>query len=185
MNFIIRNNGPVRIGTTRQQRKIFFGIGRARRNIEKNGGVADFESLALELEVNAKNVEEMISRLSGKDKSLDTPISYEESYSTVLADTLPLPEELAAQSEEKKQLSDQIQKWRSQLSIRERKVITSRFLRETPLTLADIGDSFGVSRERVRQIEEKAIKKIKKIAEKSGYKTFENSRKVNFRKRSV
>src|SRR6185312_3851393 len=71
MEHVVRSHGPVRIGTTRAQRKIFFGLGRARRKLEREGESADTESLASALGVEQSDIEAMTPRLTGHDVSLD------------------------------------------------------------------------------------------------------------------
>src|SRR5438105_15505481 len=73
LEHVVRSHGPVRIGTTRSQRKIFFGLGRARRKLEREGETADCEALAGELGVLQEDVEAMTPRLTGRDISLDAP----------------------------------------------------------------------------------------------------------------
>src|SRR5881296_732541 len=70
LEHVVRSHGPVRIGTTRSQRKIFFGLGRARRKLERDGNLADAEHLAFELGVEESDVEAMTPRLTGRDVSL-------------------------------------------------------------------------------------------------------------------
>src|SRR5262245_38989835 len=71
MEYVVRSHGPVRIGTTRSQRKIFFGLGRARRRLEREGLAASTASLAKLLGVGPEDIEAMTPRLSGHDISLD------------------------------------------------------------------------------------------------------------------
>src|SRR6478752_2787651 len=78
MEHVVRSHGPVRIGTTRAQRKIFFGLGRARRRIEGEGHTADADALAAVLGVERSEIDSMTPRLSGRDVPLDAPRGYED-----------------------------------------------------------------------------------------------------------
>src|SRR5262245_49499940 len=78
MEYVVRSHGPVRIGTTRSQRKIFFGLGRARRRLEREGQTVSTDQLARLLGVPAEDVEHMSTRLSGHDVSLDAPRSIDD-----------------------------------------------------------------------------------------------------------
>src|SRR5205823_976562 len=102
LEHVVRSHGPVRIGTTRSQRKIFFGLGRARRRLERVGEVADSERLAAALGVQRDDIEQMAPRLTGRDLSLDAPRSPDDrrQVGASLAGEEPSPEELFAGVEE-------------------------------------------------------------------------------------
>lgn len=160
---IVRSHGPVRIGTTRAQRKIYFNLGRSRREIEGRGENATTEKLAAELGVDEGEVEQMMPRLNGRDISLDAPRSFDDRRSagdTMIVDA-PTPEEIIASAEEE---LDEREQFRAALKIldpREHAIIAARHLRAKPATLARLGKKFGISRERVRQLEMRAIHKIR------------------------
>ena len=163
LEHVVRSHGPVRIGTTRSQRKIFFGLGRARRKLEKDGEAADCLSLATELGVMQEDVEAMTPRLTGRDVSLDAPRSFDDRRSVggSLAEDRPNPEEMVAGNQE-----DDIRKFTlfeglKVLDPRERAIIRARHMRQRPATLAALGKKFGISRERVRQLELRAKSKLR------------------------
>src|SRR5687768_10401365 len=110
LEHVVRSHGPVRIGTTRSQRKIFFGLGRARRALERVGSETDSENLAKSLGVDRQDVESMTPRLSGRDVSLDAPRGCEDRrpMSQSLAEDRPNPEELIGGVEEEDHRRQQV-----------------------------------------------------------------------------
>src|SRR6185369_6459719 len=102
MEYVVRSHGPVRIGTTRAQRKIFFGLGRARRRLEGEGHAADADALAAVLGVERSEIDSMTPRLSGRDVPLDAPRGYEDNRhgGETLAEDRPTPEEIVGGIEE-------------------------------------------------------------------------------------
>lgn len=163
MEHVVRSHGPVRIGTTRAQRKIFFGLGRARRRIERNGGEANVEALAGELGVEREEVEAMTPRLSGRDLSLDAPRSLddEREVGSLLSEPGPSPEDLVAGTEEEDTRKRHLIEGLKILDPRERAIIRARHMASQPATLESLGKKFRVSRERVRQIETRAVAKLR------------------------
>ena len=163
MEHVVRSHGPVRIGTTRAQRKIFFGLSRARRKLESSGAPADAEALAGVLGVEPQDVESMVPRLSGRDVALDAPRGSDDERpsSALLADQSPTPEEMVACVEEdgarKALLLDALKV----LDKRERTIIRARHMSQRPATLAALGKKFNISRERVRQLELRAVNKLR------------------------
>jgi RNA polymerase sigma-32 factor len=163
MEHVVRSHGPVRIGTTRSQRKIFFGLGRARRQLEGEGQAATPDALAGVLGVEREEIDSMTPRLSGRDLSLDAPRGYDDSRqeSTTLAEDRPTPEDLVAGLEEGGFRRRRLMEGLKVLDPRERAIIRARHLCRRPATLAALGKKFGVSRERVRQVEVRAMKKLR------------------------
>jgi RNA polymerase sigma-32 factor len=163
LEHVVRSHGPVRIGTTRSQRKIFFGLGRARRKLEREGEAADLARLATELGVEEADVEAMTPRLSGRDISLDAPRGHEDRrpVSPSLCEELPSPEDMVAVAEEDLRRRWQLHEGLHILDPRERAIIKARHLRQRPATLAALGKKFGISRERVRQLELRAKAKLR------------------------
>jgi RNA polymerase sigma-32 factor len=162
LEHLVRSHGPVRIGTTRSQRKIFFGLGRARRKLERGGEQPDANALAQALGVEPADVEAMTPRLTGRDVSLDAPRSADDlrPVGHTLAQDGPTPEELVAGVEEEDSRKTRLFEAMQVLSPRERAIIDARRMRQPHATLASLGLKLGVSRERVRQIEMKAMSKL-------------------------
>lgn len=169
LEHVVRSHGPVRIGTTRSQRKIFFGLGRARRKIEREGGPADCERIAAALGVETADVESMTPRLTGRDVSLDAPKSLDDrrQLGNTLAEDAPNPEEMVAGVEEEDTRRTRLFEGLKILDPRERAIIKARHLRARPATLASLGKKFGISRERVRQLELRAKAKLRLYARAS------------------
>ncbi len=163
LEHVVRSHGPVRIGTTRSQRKIFFGLGRARRKLEREGEATDAESLAGALGVEREDVEAMTPRLTGHDLSLDAPRSPDDrrDLGGVLAEDAPTPEDMVAGLEEDDARKVQLFEGLKVLDPRERAIIRARHMRSRPATLASLGKKFGISRERVRQLELRAKSKLR------------------------
>jgi len=163
MEYVVRSHGPVRIGTTRSQRKIFFGLGRARRRLEREGGAASAEQLAKLLGVPADDVEQMATRLSGHDVSLDAPRSVddERQTGTMLASEGPTQEDLFADGQEEDSRRALLAEALKQLDPRERAILKARHMSSRPITLGALGKKFGISRERVRQLELRAVAKLR------------------------
>jgi RNA polymerase sigma-32 factor len=163
LEHVVRSHGPVRIGTTRSQRKIFFGLGRARRKLERDGAAADAESLASELGVLEEDVQSMTPRLTGRDISLDAPRSIDDrrSVGATLAEDMPTPEDMVAGLQEDDHRKVTLFEGLKVLDPRERAIIRARHMRQRPATLAALGKKFGISRERVRQLELRAKAKLR------------------------
>jgi RNA polymerase sigma-32 factor len=163
LEHVVRSHGPVRIGTTRSQRKIFFGLGRARRRLEREGETVDAEALAHVLGVDANDIEQMTPRLTGRDVSLDAPRSLDDKreVGALLEHDDPTPEEMVAGVEEEDSRRTRVFEGLKVLDPRERAIIRARHMRQRPATLASLGKKFGISRERVRQLELRAKAKLR------------------------
>ena len=164
-NFVIRSWSLVRIGTTQAQRKLFFKLGQARQAIERLGGSSDAEALAQELTVRADEVDEMTVRLAGHDAFLDLELTEGDDYSLLdsLADQRQSQEELMIEKESESRLSAQVGKALAVLNQRERHIVQDRILADDPRTLQELADDYGISRERVRQLEKQALGKLKGV----------------------
>jgi RNA polymerase sigma-32 factor len=164
-NFIIKTWSLVKIGTTQAQKKLFYKIGKVRKALEADGGDEKrYERLARDLDVAKEDIIEMEQRMSSRDLSLDTPFDegQELTHLELLKEESPNQEEAIAQEEEKKIREREVQDAMKRLNEKEVYVIKSRIMAEEPLTLQQIGDHLKLSRERVRQIESEALKKLKK-----------------------
>ncbi|HMK74740.1 MAG TPA: RNA polymerase sigma factor RpoH [Thermodesulfobacteriota bacterium] len=164
-NFIIKTWSLVKIGTTQAQKKLFYKIGKVRKALEADGeNEKRYELLARDLDVAKKDIIEMEQRMSSRDLSLDTPFDEgkELTHLELLREESPNQEEAIAQEEEKKIREREVQNAMKRLNEKEVYVIKSRIMAEEPLTLQQIGDHLKLSRERVRQIESEALKKLKR-----------------------
>ena len=164
-NFIIKTWSLVKIGTTQAQKKLFYKIGKVRKALESGGAdEKKYERLARDLDVAKEDIVEMEQRMSSRDLSLDTPFDegQELTHLDLLREDSLNQEEAIAQEEEKKIREREVQNAMKRLNEKEAYVIKSRIMAEEPLTLQEIGDHLKLSRERVRQIESEALKKLKK-----------------------
>ncbi|MEE8275279.1 MAG: RNA polymerase factor sigma-32 [Alphaproteobacteria bacterium] len=174
-DFILRNWSIVRTGTTAAQKALFFNLRRLRARM---GGDPDRpltpearDMIAGALNVAVGNVEMMEGRLAGGDQSLNACVSDvdEAEWQDLLVDPGPSPEELVADARDAATRSRWLAAALAELSTRERRIIAARRLRDDTVTLEELGRRFGVSKERVRQIEHRALDKIKRsIIRQSG-----------------
>ncbi len=164
-NFIIRSWSLVKLGTTQTQKKLFFKLGQARQAIQRLGGSADAEKLATELTVRAEEIEQMTVRIAGRDASLDVELVEGDGYSLLdtLADQRRNQEELLMERESEEQLSAHVETALSTLNPRERRIVHDRILSDAPRTLQELADDYGISRERVRQLEKQALTKLRGV----------------------
>ncbi len=164
-NFIIKTWSLVKIGTTQAQKKLFYKIGKVRKALESNeGNEKKYDILAKDLEVHKEDIIEMEQRMSSRDLSLDAPFDegHELTHLELLQESSPNQEEALAHEEEKKIREREITTAMKRLNEKEIYVIKNRIMSDTPLTLQEIGDHLKLSRERVRQIESEALKKLRK-----------------------
>ncbi|MRR34627.1 RNA polymerase sigma factor RpoH [bacterium] len=161
-NYIISAWSLLKIGTTQAQKKLFFKLNQAKNAIRRLTGSDDVEATALSLDVKESEVIEMDQRMRG-DYSLDAELVDGEGLSMLdtLVDERQNQEEALAEQQEASLLHGQVTQALERLNDKERYVIENRVTADEPLTLQEIADHFSISRERVRQIEEGALKKIK------------------------
>jgi RNA polymerase sigma-32 factor len=161
-NHIISAWSLLKIGTTQAQRKLFFKLNQAKSAIRNMIGEDDVPAASLSLDVKESEFVEMEQRLRG-DYSLDSEIASGEGYTLLegLADDRLNQEEVLALNQEAALLEKEVSRALTRLNEKERYVIEHRVSADDPMTLQAIADHFSISRERVRQIEEGALKKMK------------------------
>ncbi len=167
-DYVLRNWSIVRTGTTAAQKSLFFNLRRLRAKIEgrnEKEGLGDQgrKSIANELGVNVKDVEDMEARLSGSDTSLNARIREdgEEEMQSFLSDERPNPEDVAIGLKDSQTRSEWLQNALGELSDREQTIIRERHLSGDVVTLEELGKELGVSKERVRQLEARAMDKLR------------------------
>jgi len=162
-NFIIRSWSLVKMGTTQIQKKLFYKMGKIKGIAHAEHREEKIEELAQELSVKSSDIEEMQKRFAGRDLSLDAKLGFDQdmTFLDLLPDFSPDQEDLLGEREEEDALTDEVEDALGNLSERERFIIRHRIMAEDPLTLQELGDRFHISRERVRQIEGEALKKLK------------------------
>ncbi len=163
-NYIMKSWSLVKIGTTQAQRKLFFKLGQAKKKLEgmseKN---PEFGEIANLLNVKETEIEEMDIRLSNRDVSLDASIDDEgeSMYIDQLVDGGTSQEEELIRKQETALVKKNIAGAMAKLNERESYIVTHRTMADTPQTLQEIGDRFNITRERARQIEKEALKKLR------------------------
>jgi RNA polymerase sigma-32 factor len=171
-NFIIKTWSLVKIGTTQAQKKLFYKIGKVRKALESDReNEKRYEVLANDLDVTKEDIIEMEQRMSARDLSLDTPFDEDRelTHLDLLQEESFNQEETLLQQQEKKIREREVQNAMKRLSEKEAYVIKNRIMADSPLTLQEIGNHLKLSRERVRQIESEALKKLKKEISPSVY----------------
>ncbi|MBM08731.1 MAG: RNA polymerase sigma factor RpoH [Magnetovibrio sp.] len=168
--YILKSWSLVKLGTVASQKKLFFSL----RSMKSRLGVldttdlndVDAEFISNQTDVSVSDVKHMNSRLSSRDMSLNAPVSQDDETAT-FQDTLvsdgPSPELAYAESEEFGYRHSILQRALAKLPDREREILIERRLKEDPVTLEELGGVYGISRERVRQLEVRAFKKIEKF----------------------
>ncbi|OPY79550.1 MAG: RNA polymerase sigma factor RpoH [Syntrophorhabdus sp. PtaU1.Bin153] len=152
----------VKVGTTQSQRKLFYRLNKEKQKLEALGIYPAPKVLAASLDVKEEEVEDMQKRLAYTDVSLEAPI-HEESDDTVL-DMIKAGEdveEVVAEREKNAILALKVGEFKKTLNDKELYIFEHRVMADESLTLQDIGEKFGISRERVRQIENRVMKKFK------------------------
>lgn len=167
-DYVLRNWSIVRTGTTAAQKSLFFNFRRLRAQIEgaqEREGLTDKgrKKIARDLGVKLNEVEEMEGRLSASDQSLNNPIGEngEDEWMSLLADTRPNPEDVVIGMKDSETRSQWLRDALGELTDRERKIIKERHLSYNIVTLDDLGRQLGVSKERVRQLEARAMEKMR------------------------
>ena len=167
-DYILRNWSIVRTGTTAAHKSLFFNLRRLRAKIEgaenENGLTTDGrEKIATALGVRVKDVEDMEGRMNRGDQSLNALISDdgEEEVGSFLADTRPNPEEVVIGMKDSQTRSKWLNDALKKLSDREQQIVRERHMNFETVTLEELGKKLGVSKERVRQLESRALEKLR------------------------
>lgn len=173
--FILKSWSLVKIGTVATQKRLFYNLHKlkARLGLYGEAGLSEenAEYISKVLNVSKKDVLEMEQRLSG-DSSLNTPLSHDSNtnFQEMLADSEDTIEQKISQTQELNLKKNMLRQALSELSEREQAIICKRYLSEQAETLEDLGTAFHISRERVRQIETKAMEKIRKSIQSQAQK---------------
>jgi len=172
--YILHSWSLVKIGTTASQKKLFFNLRTLKNKLQAidNGQLRpeNVRIIAEQLNVPEKDVVSMNQRMAGPDHSLNTPLNAESDgeWMDWLVDEGEDIESDFAEREELDNRRTLLQKGMSSLNERERDILTNRRLKETPLTLEELSQHYGISRERVRQVEVRAYEKLKKSVKNFG-----------------
>ncbi|MEM7138090.1 MAG: RNA polymerase factor sigma-32 [Myxococcota bacterium] len=165
LRYILNNHRLVKVGTTQAQRKLFFNLQKEKARLSAMGIEPTSEVIAERLNVPEKDVVSMDMRLAAGDASLDAPVGTSEGRSVARVELLPSDgqqfDDVLAEAELGDQFTTKIQEFGTTLEGKEATIFEKRLVAEEPKTLQALGDEFGVSRERVRQIEKRLLKKLK------------------------
>lgn len=167
-DYVLKNWSIVRTGTTAAQKSLFFNLRRLRAKIEKETeqeglNIEGHHIIANELGVRIEDVQDMEGRLSGVDSSLNMPIGEDntQEWQNLIADERDTPEDVVIGMHDAQSRSEWLNKALKSLSEREQTIIKERHLGEETVTLEKLGQELGVSKERVRQLEARAMDKLK------------------------
>jgi len=171
LKYILDNMRSVRLGTTRASRKLFFRLNKEKRELERQGYEAEPRLIAERLEVSEDDVIDMEARLSRPDISFDAPLRSDESDGMTFGDRMVAPgvssEFAVGEGELRRVFLEKISEFAETLADRDRQILDERILAEEPRTLAELGEDFEVSRERVRQLEAKIVKRLRTYMEEN------------------
>lgn len=167
--YILKSWSLVKLGTVASQKKLFFSLRslKGRLNILDNGALTPEQAKQLSdaMNVSSDEITNMNQRLSTRDLSLNAPLSKDEEgaeFQDSLVDKGPSPESLVADAEELGHHSAILREAMESLPERERNILSERRLKDDPVTLEELGKEYGISRERVRQLEVRAFEKVQK-----------------------
>ena len=171
LKYILDNMRSVRLGTTRASRKLFFRLNKEKRELERLGYEAEPRLLAERLDVTEEDVTDMEARLSRPDVSFDAPLRADEADGMTFGDRMASPgissEASVGASELRAVFLEKVEAFAETLDARDLQILRERVLAEEPLTLAELGERFAVTRERVRQLEAKLVKRLRRFMEEN------------------
>lgn len=162
LKYLMDNARLVRVGTTNARRKLLYNLRREQRKLEAQGITATTKLLAERFGVTEDDVADVDRALRSPDLSVDAPLTDEGDFT--VADVLPAPgasaEDVVVASDLKQRIDAAIEEFRADLDERERALLDGRLVAEDPLTLQELGDRFGVTREAMRQAEVKLKRRL-------------------------
>ncbi len=165
LRFILNNWRLVKLGTTQAQRKLFFNLSKEKARLSALGVEPSDAEIAKRLNVAESEVAEMDKRLARSDASLDASVGESDGRSVSRVELMPspgsTPDQLAEGAELSELLQGRLSEFRETLSGKDIIIFDKRVVADEPLTLQELGDEFGVSRERVRQLEARLTGKLR------------------------
>ncbi|MBU1450012.1 MAG: RNA polymerase factor sigma-32 [Proteobacteria bacterium] len=164
LKFIMDNWRMVRLGTTQAQRKLFYNLRREQEKLQAQGITPGPKLLSTRLGVSEQDVIDMSQRLDSWELSLNAPVreDSDEAHQNFLTDEEQSDAEAQLANEELRQLfHDELMSVRDTLDDKERDILDRRLLAESPMTLNELGEEHGVSRERIRQLQVRLMEKLK------------------------
>ncbi|MFH1873867.1 MAG: RNA polymerase factor sigma-32 [Pseudomonadota bacterium] len=173
LKYILDNFRLIKIGTTKAQRKLFYNLMQEKSKLEALGFYATPQVLSKKLGVKEKEIIEMQKRLTQPEYALQAPVNQKgEKHETILQDFIadeqtPLDEKIA-QAEAQDILHKRLEEFAQNLNERDLKIFRDRLVAEIPITLQEIANEYGITKERVRQLEERITKNLKKFFQEKG-----------------
>lgn len=171
LKFIVDNFRLVKIGTTQAQKKLFYNLMKEKQKIESMGFAPGTHLLSERLDVKEKEVVEMEQRLGRSEMSLDAPSPHYDGKINLdffAKEETPVDQKVE-ENELKTKLFSHLSEFTSSLEEKEKKIFLERLYAEVPKTLQDIADEYGITRERIRQLEERVITKLRKFFKGKGF----------------
>lgn len=170
LKYIMDNKSQVKIGTTAAQRKLFYNLEKTRRQLLTEFDDVDTKLLAETLDVREQDVIDMQARLHSPDMSLDVPIGDEEGATrgSMLPADIDSVDDILANKEVMSIFTGYVKQFRESLKGRDLEIFEARLMSDEPLTLQQIGDRYGISRERARQIEARIISRLRELVDNQG-----------------
>ncbi|MDE3120118.1 MAG: RNA polymerase factor sigma-32 [Nitrospirota bacterium] len=168
LRYLLNTYRLVKVGTTQDQRKLFYNLKKEKAKLEREGFVPDAKLLADRLNVRERDVIEMDQRLGSWELSLDQPLNQETEGTLldVLPSQEPAADERLADTELKTLFRKKLAEFTKTLPERDEDILRNRILSETPLTLDDLGHKYGITKERTRQLEARLIKRLRDYLKK-------------------
>lgn len=170
LKYILDNFRLVKVGTTQAQKKLFFNLMKEKEKIEKMGFDASARLISENLDVKEKEVVEMQKRLGAREVELDAP--RKDFEGALNMDFIPVDQESADDQTEREQLKEillkNLDEFTSALKEKEKEVFSQRLFSEVPKTLQEMADKYGITRERMRQIETRVVTKMQKFFKEKG-----------------
>ena len=168
LKFIIDNWRLVKIGTTQGQRKLFFKLKKEKQRLIDEGFDPKPKLLSEKLGVSEREIVDMDQRLNGWDVSLDAPLKDDSDTERIefLSTETASIEDNVAKKQMEFLLHTKIAEFRKKMTKRELEIFDQRIFSDSPVTLQEIGDRYGISRERVRQVEKSVVKKMREFFKK-------------------
>ncbi len=169
LKFLMNNRRLVKLGTTQAQRKLFFSLNKEKKALEIQGYAVEPRLLAERLNVKTSDIEEMGCRLDNEEVSLESPIGSDSDTEKkdFIASNGPGIEDILCSRDMKKRVHSLVQDLEGSHNEKEKMILEKRLLTDDPLTLQKISEIFGISRERIRQIESNMLRKMKKYIEET------------------
>lgn len=163
LKFIMDNWRLVKIGTTQGQRKLFFKLKKEKQKLIEEGFDPKPKLLSQRLGVSEREIVDMDQRLDGWDISLDAPLKEDSDTERIefMSNESESAEDVVAKKQMESLLNEKIAQFRTQMTDRELEIFDKRIFSDSPVTLQEIGDKYGISRERVRQVEKNVVKKMR------------------------